>query len=291
LWGTGEDFATSAISEEVAGASFTNSTPNAGGFPTLDPFLWKDGTMIDLGGLGGTFGFAQCANDRGQVIGQSNLPGDEDQHAFLWERGAMKDLGNLGGSFSLAIWLNNRGEVVGGSDTSDNESFHATLWRNGRYHDLGTLDGDCASLAFAINSKSQIIGQSFNCEPDTARAVLWDKGTITDLNEAIPANSSLRLTETFNINEHGEIVGRGLPADCESGDACGRIFLLKPCDGADTRACDADNTCRGNPSLASSGRTIANRNANATTEFVARLRAGLIHRYKPKMYRLGIATH
>ena len=203
----------------------------------------------------------------------------------------MRDLGTLGGSFSIAIWLNNRGEVVGGSDTSYNESFHATLWRNGRIHDLGTLHGDCASLAFAINSKSQIIGQSFNCETDTARAVLWDKGTIIDLNEAIPADSSLRLTETFNINEHGEIVGRGLPADCESGDACGHIFLLTPCNGAGTRACDADNTRMSNRSLASSSRTIADRNANATKEFVARLRAGLMHRYKPKMSRLGIATH
>jgi probable HAF family extracellular repeat protein len=272
----------------VTGASFASWTPNASGFPTLDPFLWKEGTMVDLGGLGGTFGTAQCANNRGQVIGQSNLPGDETQHAFLWEQGVMKDLGTLGGNFSIAIWLNNTGEVVGGSDTRDNESFHATLWRNGRIHDLGTLQGDCASLAFAINSKSQIIGQSFNCETDTARAVLWDKGTIIDLNEGIPADSSLRLTETFNINEHVEIVGRGLPANCESGDACGHIFLLTPCDGAGTRACEADNWS--NPSLASADRTIADRDT-ATKELVARLRAGVVHRYKPKMSRPGIATH
>jgi probable HAF family extracellular repeat protein len=275
----------------VAGASFTSSTPNASGFPTLDPFLWKDGTMIDLGGLGGTFGTAQCANNRGQVIGQSNLLGDKNQHAFLWEQGAMKDLGTLGGSFSIAIWLNNTGEVVGGSDTSDNESFHATLWRNGRIHDLGTLQGDCASLAFAINSESQIIGQSFNCETETARAVLWDKGTIIDLNEAIPADSSLRLTETFNINEHGEIVGRGLPPGCDDGDACGHIFLLTPCDGAVTRSCGANNTRMSNSGVASGGRAIANRDTNATKELVARLRAGLVHRYKPKMSRPGIATH
>jgi probable HAF family extracellular repeat protein len=272
----------------VAGASFTTSTPNASGFPTLDPFLWKDGTMIDLGGLGGTFGFAQCANNRGQVIGQSNLPGDENQHAFLWEKGTMQA---LGGSFSLAIWRNNTGDVAGGSDTDGNESFHATLWRDRRAHDLGALDGDCASLAFAINSKSQIIGQSFNCEANTARAVLWDSGTIIDLNEAIPEDSSLRLTETFNINEHGEIVGRGLPVGCDSGDACGHIFLLVPCNRADTQACEGDSSRMSNTSPLSSGRTIASRDANATKEFVARLRAGLMHRYKPKMSRRGIANH
>jgi len=40
--------------------------------------------MRDLGTLGGTFGFAQCANNLGQVIGQSNLAGDMAQHAFFW---------------------------------------------------------------------------------------------------------------------------------------------------------------------------------------------------------------
>lgn len=267
----------------VAGASFTSSSPNASGFPTLDPFLWNNGTMVDLGGLGGTFGFAQCVNNRGQVIGQSNLAGDEVQHAFVWEQGTMKDLGTLGGSFSLAIWLNNKGKAVGGSDTTGNESFHATLWRKGQIHDLGTLDGDCASLAFAINSQNQIIGQSFNCETKTARAVLWNKGTIVDLNEVIPSDSSLRLTETFNINEHGEIVGRGLPAGCDSGDVCGHIFLLVPCDRSRTPACESNNTPLNNPASASTQYVIMNRDADTTKEFVARMRARLIQRYKPKM--------
>jgi probable HAF family extracellular repeat protein len=275
----------------VAGASFTTSTPNANGFPTLDPFLWQDGTMIDLGGLGGTFGFAQCANNRGQVIGQSNLLGDENQHAFLWEQGTMKDLGTLGGSFSLALWLNNTGEIVGDSDTPGNESFHATLWKGGRIEDLGTLEGDCASRAFAINSRSQIIGQSFNCETRAARAVLWDKGTIIDLNEAIPADSTLRLTETFNINERGEIVGRGLPEGCDDGDACGHIFLLMPCDRGGTRGCEGDSTAVRNLTSVSRGRAIVNGDAKTRKEYIDQMRAARLQRYKPKLSQTRIANH
>ena len=82
----------------IVGASYTSFTPNeATGIPTQDPFLWKNGKMIDLGNLGGTLSFAQCANNRGEVIGMSNLAGDVVGHAFLWRHGVIKDLGTLGG--------------------------------------------------------------------------------------------------------------------------------------------------------------------------------------------------
>ena len=53
---------------QVAGESFTNSTANPanGGFPTMDPFLWQNGVMHDLGTLGGTFGYTNWMNSRGE---------------------------------------------------------------------------------------------------------------------------------------------------------------------------------------------------------------------------------
>jgi probable HAF family extracellular repeat protein len=81
----------------VWGNSTTSTMLNSDtGLPTLDPFLWDHGKMTDLGTLGGTFGFAQCANNRRQIIGQSSLAKSPIActdgrltgcHAFLWEDG------------------------------------------------------------------------------------------------------------------------------------------------------------------------------------------------------------
>jgi hypothetical protein len=51
-------------------------------------------------------------------------------------------------------------------------------------------------------------------------------GDDIDLNAAVPPNLSLQLVEPFNINDRGEIVGRGLPAGCDNGDACGHKDIL-----------------------------------------------------------------
>jgi probable HAF family extracellular repeat protein len=223
----------------VAGVSLTNSTPNpTTGFPTLHAFLWENGTMTDIPTLGGTFAFAQCANNRGQVVGYSNLTGDVGFHAFLWNHGTLTDLGTLGGTFSVPLWLNDEGEAVGVATTPGDQLFHATLWRNGLITDLGTVDGDCFSQALAINSKGQIVGQSFSCDFSIIRAVLWDNGSIIDLNSVIPPDSSLQLRETFNINDRGEIVGEGFPVGCDDVNECGHSFLLIPCDHAGVQGCE-----------------------------------------------------
>jgi len=49
----------------------------------MDPFLWTNGKMIDLGTLGGTCGVVDALNDRGEVVGFSDLSGDEVLHPFL----------------------------------------------------------------------------------------------------------------------------------------------------------------------------------------------------------------
>lgn len=71
--------------------------------------------MTDLGTLGGTNGSATGLNNAGQIIGLSNLAGDQVPHPFLWNRGTLIDLNTktTGGNPETANALNDAEEIVG----------------------------------------------------------------------------------------------------------------------------------------------------------------------------------
>jgi probable HAF family extracellular repeat protein len=220
----------------VVGTSYTSFTPNdTTGIPTQDAFLWNNGHMIDLGNLGGTIGFGACANTRGEVIGQSLLPGDTIAHAFVWRMGHMQDLGTLGGDFSEAIWINDAGDIAGSADLPTPGLHDAVRWRHGHIQDLGTVDGDPCSRGRAINARGQIVGGSSDCRNFT-HAFVWEEGgPMLDLNALIPPGSGLRLTNAININDRGEILAKSIPLGVSPIDDedLGHVVLLIPCEGGD----------------------------------------------------------
>jgi probable HAF family extracellular repeat protein len=223
---------------QINGWSFTNTTPNSvptlcgANIPTMDPFLWENGKMTDLGSLGGTCGQSNGLNNRGQVAGVSNLAGDQKCHPFLWNRiGGMRDLGTLGGDSGVATYLNDAGEVVGVADLpgaqgcDGPEPHHAFFWKNGVMTDLGTIDGDPCSIARGINSRGQVVGAATDCSHQL-NAFLWEQGgTMVDLNTLIPPNSGVVLNHALYINDRGDIASLGI---LSNGDI--HSFVLTPCD-------------------------------------------------------------
>jgi probable HAF family extracellular repeat protein len=197
------------------------------GLPTIDPFLWdKESGMQDLGTFGGTIGCAVNLNNRGQVVGYSNLPGDQTAHPFLWTKpGLLRDLGTLGGNYGFAIWANEAGEVVGSATIQDG-AIHGFLWKKGVMIDLGTLSPFPNSDAEWINSNEQVVGKAASSDFSVQIAVLWENGNpAVDLNTLIPQGSGLQLTEARNINDRGEIAVSGVTP---AGNI--RAALLIPCD-------------------------------------------------------------
>lgn len=232
---------------QVAGWSYTSFDANASsGVPTVDPFIWSpdDGEMVDLGGLGGTFGAPLFMNNHGQIVGVSNLPGDQTFHPFLWNRGTLHDLGTLGGYTGIAFWVNDAGIAVGYADLPPTPSgckgldcvHHAFVWKDGLMRDLGTLGSDQCSRALSINLKGQVVGATSPCHREFAHAFLWEKrGAMIDLNTLVLGASQLTVREADYISDRGEIAGRAV---LPNGDV--HAVLLIPCDEhhADVKGCD-----------------------------------------------------
>jgi probable HAF family extracellular repeat protein len=280
----GPDATAISINEhgQIAGQSYTNSTPNpvldtcgffAMNVPTEDPFIWKKGKMTDLGTLGGTCGFVTGQNDRGQVIGQSDLAGDLTFHPFLWDKGALRDLGTLGGDTGVANWINDAGGIAGKADLPGPtpQNHDAVLWADGAIVDLGTLPGDSCANAYYVNARGQVVGTSENRDlclvPTGEHAFLWEgDGPMIDLNNLIPAGSSLQLTFAVAINDRGEIAGFGVPSGCAPKDVgiCGHAYVLIPCEGnhADDADCKEDSAGM----FTSNGATAASRAERASTK-------------------------
>jgi probable HAF family extracellular repeat protein len=238
----GSDSLASNLNErgQIAGISYTDSNASTNCFwaLTTHPFFWENGKMTDVGSLGGTCGAVNWMNNLGQVVGFSNVAGDQSNHAFIWDKEhGLKDLGTLpGGSFSGANWINDAGEIAGASDVSNGG--HAVLWKNGAMIDLGLLPGDCNSEALAINSQGQIVGNSSpDCIVD-GNAVLWEQGSApVNINTLVTPASEVTAVYALEINDRGEIAAHGFTS---AGDLRG--ILLLPCDEnhPNLEGCDYD---------------------------------------------------
>ncbi len=125
--------------------------------------LWHHGGPVYLGTLGGQVNNAGFAiNDAGQVVGASDIVGDQYQHAFFWQNGSMTDMGALPGDVvSAAVAVNNRGQATGVSSDSGG-NIRGFLWQNGTMSDLNDLIAPNSPLyllhGFGINNAGEIVG-------------------------------------------------------------------------------------------------------------------------------------
>lgn len=188
---------------QVVGGNWVAGTPTP-----FHAFLWANGTITDLGTLGGLNSNAFALNSAGQVVGGSAVLESDGRRAFIWANGVMSQLGTLGGGFDGAASINSSGEIAGTSTLPTREN-RAVLWTDGVIRDLGTLGG-ANSQAYDINDAGQVVGSSETSYGES-HALLWENGVMKDLGTL---GGGYSVAE--GINDAGQIVGASTTATGEA---------------------------------------------------------------------------
>jgi probable HAF family extracellular repeat protein len=185
-------------------------------------FAYRNGSMSDLGSLGGYSG-ALAVNSSGVAVGfASDTPGGFGR-AVVWANNSILDISN--GFESEARDINDFGQVVGQA-TSPIGTHQAFLWNNGATENLGLLPTGRNSEAYSINNQGDIVGTAdvvssitFETNPITREvnittnyhnhAFFFSNGSMFDLNSLISTNSGWELYSACGINNSDQIVGWG----------------------------------------------------------------------------------
>lgn len=221
--------------------------------------LWQNGSLLDLGTLGGPNSSVTwpVKNNSGLIAGIAQtaapdplgerwscsafFPGPNKAGyiclGFAWDGGALRALPTLGGNNGFATGANNRRQVVGWAENTVHDptcvppqvlQFRPVIWAPGtdQIQELPLIAGDTSGAATAINNSGQVVGISGICDQAVGRytakhAVLWDKGAVIDI-----GNLGAEIWVTpMSINQRGDVVGF---AATQPGDVDGdflRAFL------------------------------------------------------------------
>ena len=205
--------------------------------------LWRDGSILDLGTLGGPNSSVtwNVKNTEGIIVGISQTAAPEPlgeawssaafyggpfnvgyiNLGFVWEQGQMRGLPTFsGGHNGFATVANNFGQAVGWAENDVHDptcvspqvlQFRPAMWGLGppdQIQELPLIPGDSSGAATAINDNGQVVGISGICDQAVGRhtakhAVLWENGGVTDI-----GNLGAQWWNTPTaINQQGDVVG------------------------------------------------------------------------------------
>jgi len=167
-------------------------------------FVWSNGTMVQIGTLGGPSSSGRAINRHGNVAGYADRA-NGDQLAYSYAGATLSPLNVFGSTYSYGSAINDAGHIAG-SYFTEASGTRAFLHTGGVNVDLGTLGGDFA-IASGINSLGHVVGFSAldNTSPWLAHAFLYANGVLTDLGTMAGAS----LSEATAINDRGQIAGHG----------------------------------------------------------------------------------
>ena len=249
---------TASAGNAINGRGWVMGAANLAGDQISHAALWRDGSEIDLGTLGGPNSAIDWPvhNDQGMIAGISETPAldplgeiwscrfffpSQTGHicrGFVWQDGLMTGLPTLGGNNGYASGMNNLGQVVGWAENTTHDptcnspqvlQFEAVIYgpEPGRIRELPPLGGDPDGAATAINNQGQAVGISGLCANavgglSAKHAVLWEDGIPHDLGSL----GGAAWNTPTNINNRGEVVGfSDLPGDQDGQNINFHAFL------------------------------------------------------------------
>jgi len=180
-------------------------------------FLWRNGSMVDLGSLSGqVVSAANAVNNTGLVVGKSNL------YPVTWKYDianststpVIQQLPIPSGFFAAQpTAVNDSADVVGYAG-SPNIDAHAILWRSGQAIDLGVWPGGHYSVASGINNLGQIVGTGTIAGDNLDHALMW---TVTAVTTNTTPSVTLQATSPTSIRVGGSVSVKASFADPDNG--------------------------------------------------------------------------
>jgi probable HAF family extracellular repeat protein len=207
------------------------------GYGTSRAFLYRNGTLTDLGTLGGRYSIGAGINNAGQIVGiaTTSLTNNfSSWEAYLYTNGKMKAIGGAQSGLLIPWAINDNDWIAGTLVTTpiefipaDDEAFtppfssgsnNAVLYVNGTIIKLGTIAGFLGSQGTSINNSGTVVGNllaevtAYAGTPyaetyvGVAAGFVYD-GKMHNLNDLV--EGGWKIISVGKINDAGQIAATG----------------------------------------------------------------------------------